>query len=136
MLARAVARQREIAVRSSIGASRWRLVRQLLSESVLVALLSGGLGLLLTSASLPLLLRLTPPSLPIRPEVSADVRVLAYTALVSLLTGILFGLVPAWQGTRVSPASALKDETAAGSPAVRDSSRRSSSDSSPPASCS
>jgi predicted permease len=116
MLARAVARRREIAVRSSIGASRWRLVRQLLTESVLLALLSGGLGLLLTSAALPMLLRLTPRTLPIRPEVSADIRVFAYTALLSLLTGILFGLVPAWQGTQVNPVSALKEETAAGSP--------------------
>src|SRR5437016_1032469 len=114
MLARALARRREMAVRSSIGATRWRLMRQVLTESVLLALLSGGVGLLLTNWFLPVLLRLTPPTLPVRPEVGLDARVFAFTALVSLLTGILFGLAPAWQGTRVNLASALKDDAQAG----------------------
>src|SRR5262245_11349493 len=114
MLARAVARRREMAVRSSLGASRWRLMRQVLTESVLLALLSGGLALVLTNGLLPALLRLSPPTLPIRPEVGLDSRVFAFTALVALLTGILFGLAPAWQGTRVNVASALKDESQAG----------------------
>jgi predicted permease len=114
MLARAATRRREMAVRSSMGASRGRLIRQLLTESVLVALLAGGLGLLLTSWFLPVLLRLTPPTLPIRPEAGLDSSVLAFTALVSLTTGILFGLAPAWQGTRVNLAAALKDESLAG----------------------
>src|SRR5947207_5297505 len=114
MLARAVARRREMAVRSSIGASRWRLMRQVLTESVLLALLSGGLGLVLTNWFLPVLLRLTPPTLPVRPEVGLDARVFVFTALVSLVTGILFGLAPAWQGTRVNLATALKDDSQAG----------------------
>ncbi|HYV31669.1 MAG TPA: FtsX-like permease family protein [Candidatus Binatia bacterium] len=114
MLARALARRREMAVRSSIGATRWRLMRQVLTESVLLAWLSGGLGLVLTNWFLPVLLRLTPPTLPVRPEVGLDARVFAFTALVSLLTGILFGLAPAWQGTRVDLASALKDNAQAG----------------------
>ncbi len=114
MLARAVARRREMAVRSSIGASRWRLMRQVLTESTLLALLSGGLALLLTNLFLPLILRLTPPTLPIRPEVGLDVRVFAFTALVCALTGILFGLAPALQGTRVHLASALKDDSQVG----------------------
>jgi predicted permease len=63
---------------------------------------------------LPALLRLSPPTLPIRPEVGLDARVFAFTALVALVTGILFGLAPAWQGTRVNVASALKDESQAG----------------------
>jgi putative ABC transport system permease protein len=113
MLARAVARRREMAVRSSIGATRWRLMRQVLTESVLLALLSGGLGLVLTYWFLPVLLRLTPPTLPIRPEVGLDARVFTFTALVALLTGILFGLAPAWQGTRLNLASALKDDSQA-----------------------
>jgi putative ABC transport system permease protein len=113
MLGRAVSRRREFAVRASIGASRLRLMRQLLTESVLLALLGGGLGLLLTNWFVPVLLRLTPPTLPIRPEVGLDVRVFAFTALVSLLTGLVFGLAPALQGTKVNLASALKDESPA-----------------------
>ena len=116
MLARAVARRREMAVRSSIGASRARLMRQLLTESVLLALLGGGVGVLLTYWFVPVLMRLTPPTLPIRPEVGLDVRVFAFTALVSLFTGIVFGLAPAWQGTNVNLASALKDESPAAGP--------------------
>ena len=114
MLARAVSRRREVAVRASIGASRWRLMRQLLIESVLLALLAGGLGLLLTSWFGSALMQLVPPTLPIRPEFSLDMRVLAFTTLISLLTAILFGLVPAWQGTKVDLASALKDESPTG----------------------
>ena len=114
MLARAVSRRREVAVRASIGASRLRLMRQLLIESALLALLAGGLGLLLTSWFGSALMQLVPPTLPIRPEFSLDTRVLAFTTLISLLTAILFGLVPAWQGTKVDLASALKDESPTG----------------------
>jgi predicted permease len=114
MLARAVSRRREVAVRASIGASRLRLMRQLLIESALLALLAGGLGLVLTSWFGSALMQLVPPTLPIRPEFSLDTRVLAFTTLISLLTAILFGLVPAWQGTKVDLASALKDESPTG----------------------
>lgn len=114
MLARAVSRRREMAVRASVGASRLRLMRQLMTESVLLALLGGSVGLLLTNWFVPALLRLTPPTLPVRPEVSLDLPVLAFTALVSLVTGIVFGFAPAWQGTRVNLAACLKD----GSPAT------------------
>ena len=72
------------------------------------------LGLVLTNWFLPVLLRLTPPTLPIRLDVGLDARVFVFTALVSLLTGIVFGLAPAWQGTRVNLASALKDASQAG----------------------
>jgi len=113
LLARAVARRREMAIRSSIGATRWQLMRQMLMESVLLALVSGGLALVLTNWFLPLLLRLTPPTLPVRLEVGLDSPVFAFTALVALLTGIVFGLAPAWQGTRVNFAAALKDDSQA-----------------------
>jgi predicted permease len=113
MLARAVSRRREIAVRASIGASRLRLIRLLLTESTLLASLGGGVGLLLTSWFVPALMQLIPPTLPIRPEVPLDIRVFAFTVVVSLLTGILFGLAPAWQGTRVNLAATLKDESVA-----------------------
>jgi predicted permease len=114
MLARAVARRREMAVRSSLGASRSRLIRQMLTESVLLAFAGGGLGLLLTYWFLPVLLRLTPPTLPIRAEVGLDIRVFAYTALISMGAGLLFGLVPAFRGTQLNLASALKDEVQSG----------------------
>ena len=114
MLARAVTRRREMAVRASVGASRRRLMRQLLTESMLLATLGGGLGLALTYGFVPVLLRLTPPTLPIRPEIGLDLRVFAFTGLVSLITGLVFGLAPAWQGTQVNLASALKDESPTG----------------------
>jgi predicted permease len=113
MLARAVSRRHEMAVRSSIGASRARLMRQLLTESVLLAAAGGGIGVLLTYWFVPMLVRLTPPTLPIRPEIHLDSHVLLFTALISVLTGIIFGFAPAWQGTKVNLASALKDEAAA-----------------------
>ena len=114
LLARAVARRREMVVRASIGASRWQLMRQVLTESVLLAFLSGGAALMLTHWLLPLILRLTPPTLPLRPEVSLDTRVFVFTALVALVTGVLFGLPSAWRGTQVNLATALKDDSFAG----------------------
>jgi predicted permease len=111
MLARAVARRREMAVKASLGASRPRLIRQFLTESVIIGLLGGGLGLLMTVWFVPVLMRLTPPTLPIRPEIGLDARVFFFTAVISVLTGIIFGLAPAWQGTRVNLASALKEES-------------------------
>jgi putative ABC transport system permease protein len=111
MLARAVSRRREMAVRASIGASRGRLIRQLLTESMLLAFLAGSVGLLLAHWFVAGLLRLTPPTLPLRPDVHLDGRVLAFTGLAALLTGLVFGLAPAWQGTKVSLISAFKKDS-------------------------
>jgi putative ABC transport system permease protein len=112
-LARAVPRRHEMAIRTSIGASRGRLMRQVLTESALVAGLSGGIGVLLTIWLTPALLRLTPATLPIRPEVGLDRRVFLFTTLVCALTALLFGFAPAWQATKVALASELKNESSA-----------------------
>jgi predicted permease len=106
LLARGTARQREIAVRLAIGAGRWRLIRQLLTESVLLALMAGCLGLLLTFWGGQLLSALISDQ---PTPVSLDMRVFAFTAFVSVLTGISFGLLPAFQATRINLTPALKE---------------------------
>jgi macrolide transport system ATP-binding/permease protein len=110
-LARAFTRQKEIAVRLALGASRLRIVRQLLTESVLIAFLGGALGLLLAYWTAYALLAATPFGQKLfLLNISPDIRVFGYTFLVSLLTGLAFGLVPALQATRPNLTSALKDE--------------------------
>jgi putative ABC transport system permease protein len=94
LLARSTIREREMGLRSSLGASRSRLVRQLLTESVLLGLAGGALGVLLAYAGIPLLTVLTPANLPRIENVAIDGRVLAYTFVFSVLTGIIFGLAP------------------------------------------
>lgn len=105
-LVRAEARQQEFAVRTALGAGWGRIVRALLSESILLAFIGGGLGLVLAYAGLQALVRLGPGSLPRLHEISIDGRALAFTAGVSLLSGILVGLVPGWRyaGSRISVA--------------------------------
>ena len=107
LLARAVARQREIAVRLAIGAGRWVLVRQLVAESLVLSLTGGAAGVLLSWWIAAALLAASPDS-PI--SATPDVRVLAFTCGLSVLTGLLFGLVPAWQATSPHLALTLKDQ--------------------------
>src|SRR5579863_9411684 len=101
-LARGAAREREIAVRASLGAGSWRLIRQLLTENLLVAGAGGALGLALGYAMIRGLIRLTPPfSLPSEADVSIDGNILLFTLAISFLTALLFGLAPAIHATRV-----------------------------------
>ena len=96
-LARAAGREREMAVRLAMGASQFRLVRQLLTESLLLAGLAGGLGLLLSQWGMTFLARLIPAGFPGADQISLNTKVLVFTLLVSLATGILFGLAPAFR---------------------------------------
>jgi putative ABC transport system permease protein len=109
LLARAATRQKETAIRTALGASRSRLVSQFLTESVLLAALGGISGLLLAFFGLKLLTALIPPNLSQAKAISLDAMVIGFTFLVSLLTGVIFGLAPALQGSRPDLNKALKE---------------------------
>jgi predicted permease len=109
MLTRATAREREIAIRTALGAGRLRLIRQLLTESVLLSAIGGGFGLLLAYWMLAALRRLSPGNIPRLPSIHIDGRVLAFTTAVALGTGILFGMAPALRSGRLNLGETLKE---------------------------
>jgi putative ABC transport system permease protein len=109
LLARAAIRQKEIALRVALGARHWRLLRQFLTESVLLATLGGMLGLAIAYVGLLLLGSFVPESISQAREVSLDLKVLGFTLLVSLLTGLIFGLAPAIQAARLNQSETLKE---------------------------
>jgi predicted permease len=115
LLARGTTRAREIAIRLAIGAPRGRIVRELLCESLLLALCGGAAAVLIAGWSLRLLARFQPPlPIPLSLDFGLDARVLAFTALASVATGIIFGLAPAVQATRPDLVPALKNEALSG----------------------
>jgi len=109
MLVRSAARVKEMSLRTALGASRSRIIRQLLTESTLLAVTGGALGTLLAIAGVRVLLKIAPDTIPRLSQVGIDGRVLGWTALVSVVTGLLFGLAPKWQTTRLSLEEALKE---------------------------
>ncbi|HYE64226.1 MAG TPA: ABC transporter permease [Pyrinomonadaceae bacterium] len=109
LLARATARHREMSIRNALGASRLRLIRQLLTESTLLSLTGGVIGLLLAMWGVDLLIALSPENLPRLREIGLDGRVVGFTLVVSILTGIIFGLAPALQASKLDLNSSLKE---------------------------
>ncbi|HEY7784068.1 MAG TPA: ABC transporter permease, partial [Pyrinomonadaceae bacterium] len=109
MMARTAARDREIAIRRAMGAGQFRLIRQMLTESVLLSLLGGAIGLLLASWGVQLLLELTPKDVPRLESVVVDRWALVFTFSISIATGVLFGLAPAWHARRLSLNDSLRE---------------------------
>src|SRR5215210_4169464 len=109
LLARATARKKEMAIRTAVGASRWRIARQLLTESVLLSVIGGSIGLVLARWGVDLILYVSPNAIPRSREIGLDWKVLAFTVGISFLTGILFGLVPAIQAGEVDVHETLKE---------------------------
>lgn len=115
LLARAATRQKEVAVRAAMGASRVRVIRQLLTESVLLSLLGGAAGLLIAWWGTDLLLKLVPGGLPRVTETSLNARVLGFTLFISIVTGVLFGLAPALHSFKFDLVTTLKEGGRSGS---------------------
>lgn len=109
LLARSAAREKEIAIRASLGAGRWRIARQLLSESMLLAVIGGGVGVLLSYWMVDLLVNFSPQGTPRLDEIGIDWRVLGYTLAVTILTGVLFGTAPVWQLFKADLNQSLRD---------------------------
>src|SRR3954453_10926486 len=106
-LARGAAREREVSIRAALGADRKRLVRQLLTENVLLSLIGGALGVLVAAWAVPILMAMAPPDLSAFKEVTLDRGVLVFSLIVSILTGVLFGLAPAFQASLANPNDSL-----------------------------
>jgi putative ABC transport system permease protein len=109
MLARAAARHKEVAIRTALGADRWSLVKQLLTESVMLSTIGGGVGLLLAYASIRGLVAMNPGNIPGIKDLTIDMRVILFTLAISLVTGVVFGLVPALQTSRENLHVTLKE---------------------------
>jgi len=109
LLARSASRQKEMAIREALGASRWRVIQQVLTESTMLALAGGALGLFLAWWSVALMAKLLPQDFPRAGEITIDWRVLGFALLASLLTGMLFGLAPALQLSGVETQESLKE---------------------------
>jgi putative ABC transport system permease protein len=110
-LGRATVRWKEFALRSALGASRWSLVRLQLAESLLLAVVGGSAGLLLASYGVDALIAINPAAIPTREKITIDGSVIAFTFLMSLLTGALFGLGPAWQAAKTDVHQALRENS-------------------------
>jgi putative ABC transport system permease protein len=109
LLAHAARRERELAIRLALGAGRWRLIRQMLTESLLLSLTGGAFGLLLAMWGVDLFVAMSPGDIPRLNEVGLDARLLGFTLFISLATGLGFGLLPALQATRLDPQHSLKE---------------------------
>ena len=123
LLARAASREKEVAIRTALGASRTRIIRQMLTESLLLSIIGGALGLFLSVWLTDLLISLNPPDSPRFGEVNLDYRVLAFTIAISGLTGLVFGLVPALQASKLDVSGSLKQGGRAGEGSRRTSAR-------------
>ncbi|HKE05412.1 MAG TPA: ABC transporter permease [Blastocatellia bacterium] len=119
LLARAADRQKEMAIRTAVGAGRWRVIRQLLTESALLAVMGGAVGLLLAYLGVDTLVKVNQAQIPRAYQIALDWRVLAFTLGVSLLTGIIFGLVPALQISKTDLHETLKEGGRTGSSGAR-----------------
>lgn len=119
LLARSIARRREISVRAALGAGKARLIRQLLTESLLVALAGAGLGLWLAGSAIRFLVQTSPNLLPRATEIHVNTPVLVFTVAMALLTGLLFGLVPALKLVRCDISAALQESTSSATVSFR-----------------
>ena len=119
LLCRAAVRWKEMAVRAAIGAGRRRLIRQLLTESLVLSLLGGAMGLFLGAWLIQLILAFSPPGIPRLNETTLDGRVLAFTLVISMATGVIFGLAPAWHASGVNLTEALNADSRYGAAAGR-----------------
>jgi predicted permease len=120
MLVRSVGRRREIAIRMSLGASRWRLVRQLLAESLILALAGGAMAMLITLWTAGTLMKFVPSmDFPLVMIVHADRTVMLTTLVIATLTGVIFGILPALRASNIAPVTVLKEETGSASGGLR-----------------